>query len=164
VRRRPAADRDAADGDVERRAGGHTALHAVTGVLPHLRNGLTPDSAAKAAAPLIVGERHVGILAAFYDRGGRLRAEDVRVVEETAGLVSAQLAIAEVAERDERLAEAELRALRAQISPHFVYNALAAVASFIHTRPEDARELLIEFAEFTRYAGEDRDHRPRPGP
>jgi two-component system, LytTR family, sensor kinase len=33
-----------------------------------------------------------------------------------------------------------------------VYNALAAVANSIHTRPEEARELLTEFAEFTRYA------------
>jgi two-component system LytT family sensor kinase len=49
------------------------------------------------------------------------------------------------------LAQAELRALRAQISPHFIYNALAAVAGDIHARPEEARELLIDFAEFTRY-------------
>ena len=48
--------------------------------------------------------------------------------------------------------EAELRALRAQISPHFVYNSLAAIASFVRTDPEQARELLLEFADFTRYA------------
>ncbi len=48
--------------------------------------------------------------------------------------------------------EAELRALRAQISPHFVYNSLAAIASFVRTDPERARELLLEFADFTRYA------------
>jgi two-component system LytT family sensor kinase len=48
--------------------------------------------------------------------------------------------------------EAELRALRAQISPHFIYNALAAIASFVRTDPERARELLLEFADFSRYA------------
>ena len=56
-----------------------------------------------------------------------------------------------VAEQEERLAQAELRALRAQISPHFIYNALAAVAGDIHERPEEARDLLTDFAEFTRY-------------
>jgi two-component system LytT family sensor kinase len=66
--------------------------------------------------------------------------------------VSAQVELSALAEHEERLAEAELRALRAQISPHFIYNALAAVANSIHTRPEEARELLTEFAEFTRYA------------
>ena len=66
-------------------------------------------------------------------------------------LVSAQLELSVVAEQEERLARAELRALRAQISPHFIYNALAAVAGDIHDRPEEARELLTDFAEFTRY-------------
>ncbi len=50
------------------------------------------------------------------------------------------------------LAEAELRALRAQISPHFIYNALTAIASFITTDPARARELVLEFADFTRYS------------
>jgi two-component system LytT family sensor kinase len=48
--------------------------------------------------------------------------------------------------------EAELRALRAQISPHFIYNCLSAIASSVRTDPDRARELLLEFADFTRYA------------
>jgi two-component system LytT family sensor kinase len=48
--------------------------------------------------------------------------------------------------------EAELRALRAQISPHFIYNSLAAIASFVRTDPDRARDLLLDFADFTRYA------------
>jgi two-component system LytT family sensor kinase len=103
-------------------------------------------------APLIVRGKRVGSLAAFYVRGRRIRPEDTRVVSDAAELVAAQLELAAVAEQEERLAQAELRALRAQISPHFVYNALAAVAGYIHTRPDEARELLTDFAEFTRYA------------
>jgi two-component system LytT family sensor kinase len=45
-----------------------------------------------------------------------------------------------------------VRALRAQISPHFVYNSLGAIASFVRTDPDRARELLLEFADFTRYS------------
>jgi two-component system LytT family sensor kinase len=56
-----------------------------------------------------------------------------------------------LAEQERRVAQAELRALRAQISPHFLYNALAAVAANIHEDPEVAREQLTDFAEFTRY-------------
>jgi two-component system LytT family sensor kinase len=107
---------------------------------------------AAVVAPIAVAERHAGSLVAFYTSSGRVRPEEVRVVGEAAALVSAQVAIAEVEAQGERLAEAELRALRAQISPHFIYNALAAVASYIHSRPEEARELLTDFAEFTRYA------------
>ena len=103
-------------------------------------------------APLVVRDRRVGALVALYDRPGRLRLEETRVVGEAAALVSAMVELSEMEAQGERLARAELRALRAQISPHFIYNALAAVASFIHSRPEEARELLTEFAEFIRYA------------
>lgn len=71
---------------------------------------------------------------------------------EVANHVSTQLELAELQESKERLARAEVRALRAQISPHFIYNALNTVASFIRTDPERARELLMEFADFTRYS------------
>jgi two-component system, LytTR family, sensor kinase len=103
-------------------------------------------------APLVVRGERIGSLAAFYARGRRIRPADTRVVGDAAELVSAQLELAAVEEQEERLARAELRALRAQISPHFVYNALAAVAGYIHSRPDEARELLTDFAEFTRYA------------
>jgi two-component system LytT family sensor kinase len=122
-------------------------------VQPRFRCG-EPGCPLRAAitAPLLVQDDSVGTLVAFYREGARLRPEDARGVEETAALVSAQLALAALAEQEERVAEAELRALRAQISPHFIYNALAAVASEIHADPEQARELLTEFAEFIRYA------------
>ena len=45
-----------------------------------------------------------------------------------------------------------MRALRAQISPHFIYNSLSAIASFVRTDPDRARDLLLEFADFTRYS------------
>ena len=76
----------------------------------------------------------------------------VQVTVETASFVGAQMALAELDTSRARLARAEVRALRAQISPHFVYNALTAIASFVRTDPERARELLLEFAEFTRYS------------
>jgi two-component system, LytTR family, sensor kinase len=178
------------------------ALDAATSTLPHLRRGLTPATARRAAphlraltqaavlgladsqrllavdgpgwardlagqpmeallrqdlsaavvAPLVVRGERVGTLAALYPRGRRVTPEDTRVVANAAALVAAQVELAHVDEQEDRLAQAELRALRAQISPHFVYNALAAVASHIHSRPEEARELLTDFADFTRYA------------
>jgi two-component system LytT family sensor kinase len=102
-------------------------------------------------APVNVQGRRAGTLIAFYRSPGRPRGDELRVVGEAASLVSAQVELSVVREQEERLAQAELRALRAQISPHFIYNALAAVAGDIHARPEEARELLTDFAEFTRY-------------
>jgi two-component system LytT family sensor kinase len=102
-------------------------------------------------APVMVQGKRAGTLIAFYRSPGRPSHHELRVVLEAASLVSAQVELSVLAEQEERLAQAELRALRAQISPHFIYNALAAVAGDIHARPEEARELLIDFAEFTRY-------------
>jgi len=76
----------------------------------------------------------------------------VQATLETARFTATQLALAELDTSRARLARAEVRALRAQISPHFIYNALTAIASFVRTDPERARELILEFAEFTRYS------------
>ena len=65
--------------------------------------------------------------------------------------VSGQLELAELDASRTRLMEAEVRALRAQISPHFIYNSLTAIASFTRTDPDRARALL-DLAEFTRYS------------
>jgi two-component system LytT family sensor kinase len=100
-------------------------------------------------APLTVDDRVVGTLAAY---GRTTSAALVRATNEVARWVSTQLELAELETSRTRLAEAEVRALRAQISPHFVYNSLTAIASFVRTDPERARELLLEFADFTRYS------------
>jgi two-component system LytT family sensor kinase len=66
--------------------------------------------------------------------------------------VDSQLELAELDRSRTLLMEAEVRALRAQISPHFIYNSLTTIASFVRTDPERARELLLDFADFTRYS------------
>ncbi len=101
------------------------------------------------ASPLVVEERVVGTLQVF---GTTASAGLLRATEEVAHWVSGQLALAELDASHTRLMEAEVRALRAQISPHFIYNSLSAIASFVRTDPDRARELLLEFADFTRYS------------
>ncbi len=100
-------------------------------------------------APL-TGEE--GVLGALVAYGSRESAVLVRAATELARWVSVQLELAELDRSRTRLIEAEIRALRAQISPHFIFNSLAAIASFVRTDPERARELLLEFADFTRYS------------
>jgi two-component system LytT family sensor kinase len=110
-----------------------------------------PDCPIKVAivAPLVTEDRVVGSLAAY---GFETSAGLVRATNEVARWVSTQLELAELDASRTRLVEAEVRALRAQISPHFIYNSLTAIASFVRTDPERARELLLEFADFTRYS------------
>jgi two-component system LytT family sensor kinase len=100
--------------------------------------------------PLTVGPDEVGALVAVA--GTDPVPGLVRATIETAAWVSAQLAVAALDVSRERLAEAQLRALRAQISPHFIYNALSAISALVRTDPDRARDLIEEFAEFTRYS------------
>ncbi len=100
--------------------------------------------------PLEVDGNVVGTFAVVSNR--MARAGLLRATAEVARYVSGQLELAELDESRSRLAQAEVRALRAQISPHFVYNALTTISAFVRTDPEEARELLMEFAEFTRYS------------
>jgi two-component system LytT family sensor kinase len=99
--------------------------------------------------PLMVEDRVVGTLAAYGPVPG---AGLVRATQEVATWVGTQLALGELDASRAQLAEAELRALRAQISPHFIYNALNTVAAYVRTDPQRARELLTDFADFTRYS------------
>ncbi|GHJ42121.1 signal transduction histidine kinase [Streptomyces sp. TS71-3] len=101
------------------------------------------------AAAVVVDQRVLGALVTYATRDFAVLA---RATDEVARWVSVQLELAELDRSRTRLIEAEIRALRAQISPHFIFNSLAAIASFVRTDPERARELLLEFADFTRYS------------
>jgi two-component system, LytTR family, sensor kinase len=100
-------------------------------------------------APVSVGEAVVGTLAAVANETSPAL---LRATESVARWVSVQVELNELHQSKARLAEAELRFLRAQISPHFIYNALTAIASFVRSDPSRARDLLVDFADFTRYS------------
>ncbi|HUL67116.1 MAG TPA: histidine kinase [Burkholderiaceae bacterium] len=51
---------------------------------------------------------------------------------------------------DKQLLDAQLRALQAQIEPHFLFNTLANVASLIDTAPDKARLMLARLIELLR--------------
>ncbi|TDD64232.1 sensor histidine kinase [Actinomadura rubrisoli] len=143
--------------------GDRHASEAVAHAVPVLASGrprvIAPEALACAdplcgirvamVAPLTVEGRVAGTLAAYWPGPSTAR---VRAVGEVARWVTGQLELAELDASRIRLAEAEMRALRAQISPHFVYNSLTTIASFVRTDPQRARELLLDFADFARYS------------
>lgn len=100
-------------------------------------------------APILVDGAVWGAVIAFDDP---VRAPLVRAAGGVADWFAGQIALGQLERSRSALAEAELLALRAQISPHFIYNALTAISSYIITDPPRARELVLEFADFTRYS------------
>ncbi|MFC7382957.1 histidine kinase [Sphaerisporangium rhizosphaerae] len=132
-------------------------VHGIlAGGRPHLVAGdelfcEADDCAIRSAVvvPLTVDGRVIGALAAYDPHVG---APLVRAVTEVGRWASGQLELAELDATRRRAMQAETRALRAQISPHFVCNSLATIASFTRTEPDRARELLLDFADFARHA------------
>jgi len=100
------------------------------------------------AVPIAVDGSVVGAFAAIAPSA---QVDLLRAAGEVARFVSTHLAIAELDASRTRTVQAQLNFLRAQISPHFVYNALTAIESYVRSDPERARELLLGFAEFTRF-------------
>ncbi|MQA63930.1 MAG: sensor histidine kinase [Actinophytocola sp.] len=97
------------------------------------------------AAPLEVDDELAGVL--IVD--GAAPTGDVR---EVAMLVSDALARGRLEASAEQALQSELRALRAEISPHFVYNALTVIASLVRSDPGRSRELMLDFADYIRYS------------
>jgi two-component system LytT family sensor kinase len=111
--------------------------------------GPTCELQAGVVVPLQVGGTVVGALVALDTNAP---AGLLRLSSEVAQFVSTQLELSQLDRSRQRAVTAELRFLRAQISPHFIYNALTAIESFVRTDPDRARELLIQFSDFTRYS------------
>jgi two-component system, LytTR family, sensor kinase len=101
------------------------------------------------AVPVAVDGAVIGALAAL---GPSADAALMRTATEVATFLSTHFALAELDASRTRTVQAQLNFLRAQISPHFVYNALTAIESFVRSDPERARDLLVGFAEFIRWS------------
>jgi sensor histidine kinase YesM len=57
---------------------------------------------------------------------------------------------ARLQEIEKRAIQANLRALQAQIEPHFLFNTLANVTGLIHTQPDKAKQMLEQFIAYLR--------------
>jgi sensor histidine kinase YesM len=60
------------------------------------------------------------------------------------------LAVEESREAEIQARDAELRALKAQINPHFLFNSLNSIAALTATDPARAREMCIRLSDFLR--------------
>lgn len=100
--------------------------------------------------PLTVSDRTVGTVKLYYRRGGDINRTQMAIARGFAELLSSQLSVSELDRQAELTARAEVKALQAQINPHFLFNALNTIAAFTRTDPTRARDLLREFSVFYR--------------
>jgi LytS/YehU family sensor histidine kinase len=100
-------------------------------------------------APLRVRDATIGTVTVYRTTAA---PPDRELVTSVASILSLTLDLADLQAEARRSADARLEALRAQINPHFLFNTINTIASRIRTDPEEARQLLVRFAEFFRYA------------
>ena len=99
----------------------------------------------------------VGTLKFYYTTPRLLNETQIAMVRGLARLLSTQLELAELEKQTELAYRMELKALQAQINPHFLFNTINTIAMLIRTDPGTARELLREFASFYRRMLEDNE-------
>lgn len=101
-------------------------------------------------APLIVDGRTVGALKLYRTGKRPISPRLVAVAEGLGRLLGVYLELADAGAQSSRVVVAELEACRAQVSPHFLFNMLNAIAALTRTDPAQAHDTLVDFAEFFR--------------
>jgi two-component system, LytTR family, sensor histidine kinase LytS len=113
-----------------------------------------PMSTCKLRAAIVVPlqslGKPIGVLKFYYDNPVKLTENRIAVAEGLGLLLSTQIEVSELDRQRELAVRAELRALQAQINPHFLFNTLNTITSFIRTDPQKARKLLVQFSDFFR--------------
>ncbi|MEW6663051.1 MAG: LytS/YhcK type 5TM receptor domain-containing protein [Bacillota bacterium] len=100
--------------------------------------------------PLKREDTTVGTLKLYFGKRNQISAVDVEMAQGLAHLFSTQLELARIENQARLLAKAEIKALQAQVNPHFLFNSLNVIVSLCRQNPETARQLIIHLGEFFR--------------
>jgi len=107
----------------------------------------------QALAPLRFSRGDAQLLALGSRTGGRrYLSEDIEVLERLAAIVCEQVERMRNSEMQALVSQAELRALQAQINPHFLFNALNTLYGTIARENASARHLVLNLAGLFRYS------------
>jgi len=103
------------------------------------------------AAPLLYHGSIVASVVLFQTRNVKFRPEVVDLGAEVGQfLTNYQLQTAEIANQAQAVSKAELKALQAQVHPHFLFNALNTLAGLCEVDPQQASYLTVKLGEFFR--------------
>ncbi|MGG7619369.1 LytS/YhcK type 5TM receptor domain-containing protein [Bacillus coreaensis] len=101
-------------------------------------------------APLRQRGETIGTLKFYFRSEKEITPVIMELVSGLSSLLSNQLEIADVDRAYQLAKEAEIKALQAQISPHFLFNTLNTILSLIRLDPMKARKLLVSLSHFLR--------------
>ncbi|SES40318.1 sensor histidine kinase [Salipaludibacillus aurantiacus] len=111
---------------------------------------LPSDIKAALIVPLKQKEVIAGTLKFYFHSEKEITVLERELIQGLATMLSHQLELAKVEELEKIARETEIKALQAQVSPHFLFNTLNIIVSMIRTHPERARKLLLSLSSFFR--------------
>jgi two-component system LytT family sensor kinase len=92
-----------------------------------------------------------GTLKIYYRNSNKITYSIKALSTGLSQIISTLMEVSKVEQIRETANKAEIRALQRQINPHFLFNALNAITSFIRINPDKARELIINLSNYLRY-------------
>ncbi|MEC6814126.1 LytS/YhcK type 5TM receptor domain-containing protein [Photobacterium toruni] len=92
-----------------------------------------------------------GTLKIFYCQPDHIRMSLREMAIGLSQIISTQMEVSRIEQLKQMATKAEFSALQSKINPHFLFNALNAISTLIRIRPDDARQLIANLADFLRY-------------
>ena len=100
--------------------------------------------------PIKKADEVVGVLKFYFASQKQIRPVDRELALGLGRLLSHQIESVVAEEQAKLVSEAEIKALQAQVNPHFLFNSLNTIVALIRTKPDLARKLLIQLGHFFR--------------
>jgi hypothetical protein len=124
---------------------------ALSSDLPELRRPLE-ELAVEVIVPLRFSSTEAAFLLLGRRRGGQpYLSEDLKQLGQFSSIVADQVQAFREAELRRLATRAELRALQAQINPHFLFNALNTLYGLVPREATQARQTVLDLADIFRY-------------
>ena len=102
--------------------------------------------------PVVYKNETVGYIIAGKSKGETFTNMGIEFLHGICQIVEAIYEYDQMKKEANLLAEAEIRALQAQINPHFLYNTLNTISFYVRSDPEIARKLIQYMSDYFRHS------------
>ena len=107
--------------------------------------------------PLKSSDMTIGTIKLYFKENSFLTSRNKFLVIGLSELISTQLELRRIERLKMEAKKAELKALQAQINPHFLFNAFHTISSFVRIDPDKARRVILDLSTYLRYSIENGD-------
>lgn len=101
--------------------------------------------------PLYQNKKVSGTLKVYFDKFGQITESKKNLIVGLSQLISTQLELTKLENFKAMARDANFKMLQTQINPHFLFNALNTISSFIRINPEKARDVILNLSTILRF-------------